>query len=579
MVTVDYIFIIIYFIGILIIGGIFSTKMKNSNDMFVAGRNSSWWVAGLSTYMTLFSAGTFVVWGGIAFRLGFVAVTILMSIGIASIFVGLFVSGRWRNTGIKSPAEYLGIRFGRKTITFYTIAGLIGRGVTTAVALYAVSIIMVALIPLPEAHILVGPGTGYLSVTYAILILGITAVVYTIAGGLWAVLMTDVIQFAIVGLMVLVMIPLSFQNVGGVTSFIENAPEGFFSLARGEYSFIWIILWCLTNFFMVGADWPFVQRYISVPTVKDARKTALLVGALYLITPLFWMLPSLIYQVINPSANPEQAYILISQQVLPPGLLGLMMAAMISATMSMVDSMLNVFAGVFTHDIYRHYKPNSSEKKLVSVGRIFTLIFGLTVIGLAILIPFFGGAESVIVAFVTLVIGPLAIPSVWGLFSKKIGQNAVWLSLGLAYLVGFIVKIGFSYKGLFVNLWDGGEQIALYLQANGELFNAIIGMVIPIFVLTIIEIIARRKSISVGWDNLIYSIKKNEIEERNTKSISISKLPVKILISTFGILGIAIGWLAIVNIEQRQVLIPISILLFVITTIIFIVSKLKNNNK
>ncbi len=63
MITIDLIFIAIYLIGILIIGIISSAKMKNSNDMFIAGRNSSWWVAGISGYMTIFSAGTFVVWG------------------------------------------------------------------------------------------------------------------------------------------------------------------------------------------------------------------------------------------------------------------------------------------------------------------------------------------------------------------------------------------------------------------------------------------------------------------------------------------------------------------------------------
>ena len=95
MISVDYIFIAIYLIGILVIGGIFSTKMKNSKDMFVAGRNSSWWVAGLSGYMTIFSAGTFVVWGGIAYRLGLVAVSILTTIGFSLILVGFWISGKW----------------------------------------------------------------------------------------------------------------------------------------------------------------------------------------------------------------------------------------------------------------------------------------------------------------------------------------------------------------------------------------------------------------------------------------------------------------------------------------------------
>lgn len=72
----DYIIIVVYFIGLLVLGGALSRRIKSSQEMFIAGRNSSWWLSGLSTYMTLFSAGTFVVWGGVAFRSGLVAVTI-----------------------------------------------------------------------------------------------------------------------------------------------------------------------------------------------------------------------------------------------------------------------------------------------------------------------------------------------------------------------------------------------------------------------------------------------------------------------------------------------------------------------
>src|SRR5699024_8298050 len=139
-------------IGMLFLGGLLSRRVKSSKDMFIAGRNSSWWIAGLSTYMTLFSAGTFVVWGGVAYRSGLVAVAIAMALGIASIFTGMLVAGRWNLLKINSPAEYLGIRFGKKTINFYTIIGLLGRGVHTAVALYAISVITVALIPLPEGN-------------------------------------------------------------------------------------------------------------------------------------------------------------------------------------------------------------------------------------------------------------------------------------------------------------------------------------------------------------------------------------------------------------------------------------------
>jgi len=564
MVTTDYIFIFLNLIGVLIIGGIFSMRMKNSKDMFIAGRNSSWWVAGLSGYMTIFSAGTFVVWGGIAFRLGLVAVSILMMIGLALILIGMFVSGKWRQTGIKSPAEFLGIRFGKTTITLYTIIGVFGRGISVAVALYAVSILFVALIPLPEGHFLINPDTGNMSVFWAIFFIGTTAMLYTVAGGLWAVLMIDVVQFLMLMLIILLVIPFSLESVGGLGSFIDKAPDGFFHLVGGEYSFIWLLMWMILNFFLNGGDWPFVQRYISVPKVKDSKKTAFLMASLYIVTPILWMLPAMVYRVINPDANPEQAYILMSKHVLPAGMLGLMMAAMISATTSMIDSMLNVFAGVFTHDIYRSVNPYASEKKLVNVGRVFTFIFGVFVIGIAMLIPFLGGAERVVITLVSLIIGPLAIPSIWGLFSKYINEKAVWLSLGITWAIGLYVKLGLSLQGAISNTGDGGAYIFTFVRNHVELTDAIIGLIIPVSILLIIELIARSKEVDKGWVKLSYYSKNNEEEENITATAAALKLTKQILFWAFSILGIGVTWLAIVSEKEKGILIIFSILLLII---------------
>ena len=562
MVAIDYIFIGIYLIGILIIGAIFSSKMKSSKDMFVAGRNSTWRISGLSGYMTIFSAGTFVVWGGIAFRLGLVAVSILTTIGLALILVGRYVSGKWREMGINSPAEYLGIRFGKKTVTVYTLLGIVGRGVSVAVALYAVSILLVALVPLPTGHILADSITGNMSVSWAILIIGIFSAVYTVAGGLWAVLMTDVVQFILLALMIVLLIPLSFKTVGGVGNFINNVPEGFFNFVSGEYSFLWLILWFFLWFFQVGGDWPFIQRYISVPTPKDAKKATYLMAVLYIITPIIWMLPSMIYRVSNPTANPEQAYILISQEVFPAGMLGLMMASMLSSTMSMIDSMLNVYAGVFTYDVYKVYNPKASEKKLVSVGRTFTFGYGAAIIALALLIPFLGSAESVVVTLITLMIGPLAIPTVWGLFSKYINEKAVWISISTAYIIGVIVKLGFSSNGFLIDILERGASFSNYIKENGQLVDALIGLVIPVTILIIMEITGRYKGgPDPKWQEVKEFTKKSKIEELAMPSSAAFNLPSQILTWVLVILGIVIGLLAFIDPEQQGILITFSVLL------------------
>lgn len=84
MQAIDYIVVVLYFLGLVFVSGLVSRKIKTSEDMFIAGRNSSWWLSGLSTYMTIFSASTFVIWGGVAYRIGLVAALIGVLVGVAS---------------------------------------------------------------------------------------------------------------------------------------------------------------------------------------------------------------------------------------------------------------------------------------------------------------------------------------------------------------------------------------------------------------------------------------------------------------------------------------------------------------
>ena len=88
-------------------GAVFGKRIQSSSDMFSAGNQSPWWIAGLSSFMTMFSAGTFVVWGSIAYEQGLVAIVINLSYGVAALLVGWFVAGRWRRLGVSSAAEFL----------------------------------------------------------------------------------------------------------------------------------------------------------------------------------------------------------------------------------------------------------------------------------------------------------------------------------------------------------------------------------------------------------------------------------------------------------------------------------------
>lgn len=555
----DYIIIVLYFIGLLVLGGVLSKKIKSSKEMFIAGRNSSWWLSGLSTYMTLFSAGTFVVWGGVAYREGLVAVVIGMTLGFASLLVGRYIAGKWSKMGIDSPAEYISVRFDKPLVKFYTVVGIIGRGVHMAVSLFAISLLMVSLIPLPPDNFFCDPNTGHLAVSYAVLLLGLITLIYTAAGGFIAVLMTDAVQFAVLIAIVLIMVPLSLQSVGGISDFITQSPDGFFAFFSDRYTWKWMILWFFLNLFVIGGDWSFVQRYISTPKAKDAKKNAYLVGVLYLITPIIWYIPSMVYRTIDPNINPEQSYMLMGQHVLGAGTVGLLLAAMVSATLSTVSGTLNVFANVVTYDFYRPFRPKSSEKTLIRAGRVFTYLYGIVITIIAVLIPYLGGAEKVVVWVLTAIIPPLFIPSLWGLYSRRVSAKSVWWTLGLTYLVAVIVKLD----------WIPGD----FIHTHINLINAFNGFGVPVVILLIIELFSRGKEHNSGWIRLSQMYEKGQKEpdpvlvEKNRKaSLQYSVMAFKIIMGTFTAIGIIIVLMCFIEDDFHMMLYGIVFLIISIVS-------------
>src|SRR5690554_3316057 len=123
----DYYTIILYLLGLFAIAFVSAKRNTNQKDMFAAGGQAPWWVSGLSGYMTAFSAGTFVVWGGIAYKMGFVAIVINMCYGVAALLVGYSIAGKWNRLGVTTPAEYINLRFGKTGLHFYTWVLLIKK--------------------------------------------------------------------------------------------------------------------------------------------------------------------------------------------------------------------------------------------------------------------------------------------------------------------------------------------------------------------------------------------------------------------------------------------------------------------
>jgi solute:Na+ symporter, SSS family len=551
----DLIVFALYGLGIVLMAVAFARRMKNMSEMFNAGGQSPWWLSGLSAFMTTFSAGTFVIWGGMAYRQGMVGVTILFVIGISAIAVGWFLAARWKTFGYESAAEFLTARFGRSLVQFYTwLQGAVGV-FTMGGAVYALAVIVCALVPLPAGHVLADPATGQLSVTIVSLALCAMVIIITSTGGLWAVLMTDALQFIILTVSVVVVVPLIVTKVGGMGAFVENAPPGFFSPTAGEITWVFLAGWTLVFFFKLGGEWAYVQRFACVPTAVDARKSSYLFGVLYLVSPLIWMIPPMAYRLIDPNANHEQAYILACKTVLPSGVMGLMVAAMCSATASTVTTQLNVFAGAFTTEIYRQFRPAARERELVFAGRIITLLLGGICVAGALLIPRLGSYTGYILGSVAMLTGPLVLPSIWGLFSRKIGLGAAWFVTLSGVLGGIILKFGFGASG-----WFGGvgmlTGLNAWIQSHVRLSEIILGTVFPLLLLVMVELFARQTS--PGWER-VWNNRSSKVTAVNVLLPSV--LPAQLCGRSTLAVGVLMLVLAFVDRKEAAIFVAFAILL------------------
>lgn len=562
MTSLDWIVVLIYVAGILAVGFVASRFVRNSSDMFRAGGESPWWLSGMSGYMTMFSAGTFVVWGGIAYTRGMVAVAICMCYGVSALLVGYFIATHWKRLGVATPAEFIRLRYGGAAVQFYIWLNMAGRIFGMAVALYALGVMLSALIPLAEGHPLSASAGGHLSPAWAVVLCGSIIIAYTVSGGLWAVLIVDAMQFVVLTLCVLFVAPLILARAGGLGAFARGVPEGFLSPTSGDFTWWFLAGWVAIHFFKIGAEWAFAQRYICVPTERDARKSAYLFGALYLVTPVLWMAPALAYRVIDPAADPEQAYILACRRVLPAGMVGMMLAAMFSATASSVSSELNVFGGVLTHDFYRSLiNPRASERTLVLMGRIFATLLGGVIMAVAVAVPRLGGAESVILSVTAMLAGPLVLPTLWGLFSRRITRRCVVPTALISFAVGGGLRFGLARGGWLAGI-PALSGLAAWAQANTRIVELISGVIVPLLVLSVMEAMGR--GVSEGW----MRVARQKEEQRAFAVRPASVLPAKIMAWCLAGCGTVMAGLALMDAAERTILSVFALSLLAIGAVI-----------
>lgn len=524
MSTTDYIVILVFTLLIVMAGLSFRKSGSDMKSYFAAGGAVPWSINGLSLYMSFFSAGTFVVWGSIAYELGWVAITIQLAMCFGGFIVAFVIAPQWRKTNVLTAAEFVRKRLGDKVQKFYTYIILLLSLAYTGAFLY------------PVAKI-VNVSTGW-SINACVVIIGLLILLYTVVGGLWAVIVTDVLQFVILTAAVLLVVFLALEQVGGIDGFLTSLPVDAWKATSEEYSWWFILAFAIYNVIFIGGNWAYVQRYTSVKSAKDAKKVGLTFGWIYLVSPFIWMLPPMIYKIINPDLSgleSEGAYMLICKQVLPIGMLGLMLGGMVFATASSVNTTLNLAASVITNDLYLVFKPKASLKEIMNVAKLSTVLFGIGTIIVALLVPSVGGIVNVVLSIGAVTGCSLYGPPIWALFSKRHSGKSILIIT----ILSLTINIGFKF---FATLSRADEML--------------LGTLSPFILLALYDLYAKFKGINFSQDFINY--KNHETPDLSaTSDVAQNVFGMKVLGNTLMAVGALIAGLGIISESSKGLIISI----------------------
>lgn len=433
--------VLIYLVVILFIGGFVGTKKKTStsNEYFNGGKSMPWWAIGLSVGMTMISANSFIGGPGWGFQDGLIAAMVNISIPLSIVFCTYLVLPVIYDANVTTVYEYVNMRMGTMTrilnVVFWLIKSLIlvgGFVYTPALVLAVVSGI---------------------STDIWIPVIVVISIVYTIAGGIKAVIWTDAIQGIVMGLGLVISMFVAAGGLGiPLSSALEISREaGLMQSFSFSFDFSTLNVWCAfiggfamwIGYFGFGQEQ--VQRYITAKNMRAVKKTGIMstifMQILYWLCFLLGVVLYVFYQH-NPNtldfANANNIMTDFLVNYVPTGVLGILLAATFAAAMSSIDSVLNSLTAVFAKDIYEPYIARNKETPTCTY-RIISAVFGV-----------------LIVIFVYLCLGEstASILSTIGSLSAPFGASCAGLMLMCIFMPKITDKAAFcgSLISIFISL-------------------------------------------------------------------------------------------------------------------------------
>jgi solute:Na+ symporter, SSS family len=414
-----------YFVLVIWIGVRLRGRMRDPKDYFAGGHQIPWWLAGVSHYMSSFSALSFVAYAQIGYTYGWVSVSLFWVTVPACILGGMIFARRWRQARVITPVEFLERRFNIAIRQLFAWAGIPMKLFEDGLKIFATSLFLTS--------------SMGIAIHWAILACGVVTILYTLLGGLWALTITDYVQFLMKILAMLLLLPLAVWRAGGVSSALAHLPAGFLRPLNGPYSGLYLFGFAVLIAISYNGSWALAQKYYSVHNEADAAKAAYLSAALNFVGAPIMILPAIIGRTLLPDLiaqhRTSDAYVLLVLKLLPAGMIGVVIAALLSATMATVSSDFSSIASVLSEDVYhRLFRPASTPAHRLRAARLITVLVGLASLSCSLWIAF-SGQRSLLELMVT-VAGVFLAPSYLPLLAALTVRGLTWKGALIGYCGG-----------------------------------------------------------------------------------------------------------------------------------------------
>jgi len=376
-----------YCVAVVGMGVYYTRKCRTAEEFMVAGRSIPTWAAGLAIMSTYTSSISYIATPGKAYDTNWHPIIFSLAIFPVAWLACRYAVPYYRRMKLLSVYEFLEERIGAWGRVYAALSFLLYTVGRTAVILYLVSLLLSQFLAWP--------------IEFIIVVVGVVTILYTLLGGMEAVIWTDVMQSVImIGGLLFCVVSLSWRICTGPEPLIQAAVDAHkFSLGSWDLSFssrtIWVmIIYGVTeNLRNLLADQNFVQKYSSVPTEREARRSIWIAMLIYIpMTAVFLYIGTALFAFYSTGSaggavtKGDEAFPYFIATQLPVGLKGLILAAVLAAAMSTVDSGLNCSATVLLMDFYKRYvNPQVSDRASLRCLRVTTVVWGLLGTGFAIL--------------------------------------------------------------------------------------------------------------------------------------------------------------------------------------------------